>query len=104
MIREVENTSFIPMPEVTSEVINLKLREKKAVYVENKELFFNIIKSGFLQRRKTLLNALLNAGIIKNKTEGAEILEKINLPENIRAENLSIEDFNRLCKLIQLKQ
>lgn len=102
-IREVENTSFIPMPEVTSEVINLKLREKKAVEVENRKLFFDIIKSGFLQRRKTLINALLNAGIIKNKIEGAKLLEKINLPENVRAENLSIEDFARLCNLIQLK-
>lgn len=102
-IREVENTSFIPMPEVTSEVINLKLRKKPVVEVTNKDKFFNIIKSGFLQRRKTLINALLNAGIIKNKTEGVKILEKINLPENVRAENLSIGDFARICDVIQLK-
>ena len=99
-IREVENTSFIPMPEVTSEVINLKLRKKPVVEVTNKDKFFNIIKSGFLQRRKTLINALLNAGIIESKTKGVELLEKINLPENVRAENLTIEDFASICNII----
>lgn len=99
-IREVENTSFIPMPEVTSEVINLKLRKKPVVEVTNKDKFFNIIKSGFLQRRKTLINALLNAGIIESKIKGVELLEKINLPENVRAENLTIEDFASICNII----
>ena len=98
-IREVENTSFIPMPEVTSEVITLKLREKPAVEVENKKVFFNIIKSAYMQRRKTLLNSLVNTGVFKNKEEGKEILNKLNLREDIRAENLTIEDFARISNL-----
>lgn len=96
-IREVENTCFVPMPEVTSEVINLKLRKELAVKVENKKVFFNIIKSAFMQRRKTLLNALVNTGVFKSKEEGAEILRKLNLREDIRAEKLTIEDFARIC-------
>ena len=88
-IREVENTCFVPMPEVTSEVINLKLRKEPAVKVENKKVFFNIIKSAFMQRRKTLLNALVNTGVFKSKEEGAEILRKLNLREDIRAETVS---------------
>lgn len=96
-IREVENTCFIPMPEVTSEVINLKLRKEPAIKVENKKVFFNIIKSAFMQRRKTLLNALVNTGVFKSKEEGMEILRKLNLREDIRAEKLTIEDFARIC-------
>lgn len=96
-IREVENTCFVPMPEVTSEVINLKLRKEPAVKVENKKVFFNIIKSAFMQRRKTLLNALVNTGVFKSKEEGVEILRKLNLREDIRAEKLTIEDFARIC-------
>lgn len=96
-IRVVENTCFVPMPEVTSEVINLKLRKEPAVKVENKKVFFNIIKSAFMQRRKTLLNALVNTGVFKSKEEGAEILRKLNLREDIRAEKLTIEDFARIC-------
>ena len=95
-IREVENTCFIPMPEVTSEVINLKLRKEPAVKIENKKVFFNIIKSAFMQRRKTLLNALVNTGVFKSKEEGIEILKKLNLKEDIRAEKLTIEDFARI--------
>ena len=98
-IREVENTSFIPMPEVTSEVINMKLRDKPAVDVEDKKVFFNIIKSSYMQRRKTLLNALVNAGLFKDKKEGLDYLKELDLDENIRAENLSIEDFAKLANL-----
>ena len=98
-IREVENTSFIPMPEITSEVINLKLRKEPYVKVANEKIFFNIIKSSFMQRRKTLLNALVNAGMFQNKEEGLDFLKQLNLSENIRAENLKIEDFASLCNL-----
>ena len=95
-IREVENTCFIPMPEVTSEVINLKLRKEPAVQIENKKVFFNIIKSAFMQRRKTLVNALVNTGVFKSKEEGIELLKKLNLKDDIRAEKLTIEDFARI--------
>ena len=98
-IREVSNTSFIPMPEVTSEVINLKLRKEPAIEVENKKVLFNIIKSAFMQRRKTLVNAPVNTGVFKSKEEGLKILKTLNLREDIRAENLTIEDFGRICNI-----
>lgn len=95
-IREVENTSFIPMPEVTSEVISLNLRKSPAVKVKNEEVFFRIIKSSFMQRRKTLLNALTNTGVFINKEEGLNYLKSAGLSEDVRAENLTIEDFANL--------
>ena len=98
-IREVDSTSFIPMPEVTSEVISLKLRKEPYVKIISERVFFNIIKSSFMQRRKTLLNALVNSGVFKDKEEGIDFLKKANLSENIRAENLKIEDFALLCNL-----
>ena len=98
-IRDVNNTSFIPIPEVTSEVINLKLRNEPYVKVADEKVFFNIIKCSFMQRRKTLLNALVNAGVFKDKKEGIEFLKQMNLNENVRAENLRIEDFAILCNL-----
>lgn len=96
-IREVENTSFIPIPEVTSEVITLKMREKPPVDVKNKKIMFNIIKSAYMQKRKTLLNSLTNVGVFQNKEQGAKVLKKLGLKEEIRPENLSIEDFARLA-------
>ena len=95
-IREVDRTCFIPEPEVTSEVIKLKIREQKSVNVTNEKIMFNIIKSAYMQRRKTLLNSLTNVGFFKNKEQGINILKKLGLREDIRPENLSIEDFARL--------
>ena len=54
---------------------------------------FKIIKSAFMQRRKTLLNALSNTKVFLNKEEGLAILKKLNLPDDIRAEKLTLQDF-----------
>lgn len=99
-IMEVPNNSFIPEPEVTSEVIKLKIRNKPIVDIMDEKLFFNIIKSAFMQRRKTLLNSLTNNKIFKNKSEGETILQELGLDLNIRAENLSIEDYAKICSKI----
>lgn len=99
-IMEVPNSSFIPEPEVTSEVIKMNLRETPAVEIANTKVMFMIIKSAFMQRRKTLLNALTNTKVFVNKQEGIEILEKLNLDENVRAENLSIQEFANIAKEI----
>ena len=64
-ILEVPNNSFIPEPEVTSEVIKLNIRKEEPIKVDDKELLFKIIKNAFMQRRKTLLNGLTNAKIKK---------------------------------------
>ena len=98
-IREVQNTCFIPEPEVTSEVINLELRKIPAVQVKDKKVMFKIIKSAYMQRRKTLLNSLTSVGVFKNKTEGIDYLKKIGLSEDIRPENIKIEDFAKLTDL-----
>ena len=99
-IMVVPNSSFIPEPEVTSEVIKMTLREEPAVKIENPKVMFMIIKSAFMQRRKTLLNALTNTKVFLSKNEGLEILKKLNLDENVRAENLTIEDFANIAKSI----
>ena len=99
-ILEVPNSSFIPEPEVTSEVIKLIIRKKPQIKVENEEKMFNIIKSAFMQRRKTLLNALSNAKII-SKEEGIKLFEELEFDINVRAEKLNLEDFAKLSDKIK---
>lgn len=99
-IIEVPNNSFIPEPDVTSEVIKMNLRKEPAVKIQEPKIMFMIIKSAFMQRRKTLLNALTNTKVFVNKNEGLSILKKLNLNENIRAEELSIQDFANIAKAI----
>ena len=101
-ILEVPKESFIPEPEVTSKVIKLNIRKEPPIEVQDKELMFKIIKSAFMQRRKTLINALNNAKIFQNKEEGNQILESLKLDESVRAEKLTLENFaditNRILK------
>lgn len=96
----VDKSSFIPAPEVDSEVIKLQIREEPKVHVENEELFFKVIKASFMQRRKTLLNGLSNSGIIKDKESLKKILQKLGLSVDIRGEKLTIEQFAELSNLI----
>ncbi len=102
-IMEVPKESFIPEPEVTSKVIRLDIRKKPEIEVKNKEFMFKIIKLAFTQRRKTLLNALKNNSILSSKEQGIEIFTKLGLSENVRAENLSLEQFAKLSEYIESK-
>ena len=95
---DVPKESFIPSPKVESVVIKLEL--KKNVQEENKELLFKIIKSAFAQRRKTLENALINGKIVTNKEKIQEIFDKLGIEKNVRGENLSLEQYESLCKII----
>lgn len=99
-IMEVPNNSFIPEPEVTSEVIKLNIRDKAPIEVKSKGVMFKIIKAAFMQRRKTLLNALTNAKVFVSKEEGTKIFEELNIDVNIRAEKLTLEDFAKITDKI----
>lgn len=92
----VPNSSFIPEPEVESEVIKLKLRKEPPVQIKNEEIFFKLIKASFMQRRKTLINGITNSGIMK-KEEFKELLKKVGLNENVRGESLSLQDFANIA-------
>lgn len=99
-IMEVQKDSFIPEPAVTSKVIKLNIRKNPPIEVKDKEYMFKIIKNAFMQRRKTLINALTNTNIFKNKDEATKILEELGLDLNVRAEKLSIEDFSNITNKI----
>ena len=64
----------------------------------NYEKLFKLIKASFAQRRKKLLNSLTNAGYDKDTLAAA--FTKLNFDENVRAENLSLEDYKNLLSLI----
>lgn len=91
----VPNSSFIPKPEVESEVIKLNLRNSPPVKIKSEDVFFKLIKTSFMQRRKTLVNGITNSGLM-SKEEIKRLLQKVNLPENVRGEVLTMEDFAKL--------
>jgi len=93
---EVPNHSFIPAPEVDSEVIKLNIRENPPVEIENEKDFFAIIKASFMQRRKTLKNGLVNANIFR-KDELEKLYQICELEENCRGESLTLEQFAKIA-------
>jgi 16S rRNA (adenine1518-N6/adenine1519-N6)-dimethyltransferase len=80
---DVNETSFTPPPKVKSGVIKLLLRKEK-LEMKSRKAFFNLVKTAFNQRRKTLRNAC--KGLFDSETLQDPIFNK-------RAEQLSIEDF-----------
>lgn len=102
-IIDVEKNSFIPEPNVTSTVIQLKIRKESLLQVENEELMFKIIKQAFMQRRKTLVNALSNLAIFNNKEEIIQLLKELNINEKVRGEALTIEQYAKITNRILKK-
>lgn len=90
IIANVPKEYFIPSPEVESAIVKITKRDKKAVEVKNEKLFFEIIKTNFTQRRKTILNSL--SSIIDKETL-KNILKECKIEESARGENLSLEQF-----------
>lgn len=95
-IIDVPNTAFIPAPEVNSSVIKLNVLRKPSVEVKNEEMLFRIIKMSFMQKRKTLLNALTN-GNLASKEQVEEMLTTLGFDLKIRGEKLTLEDFSKIA-------
>lgn len=84
----VDKTKFVPSPKVDSKVIALKFREKPYPEVKNEELYFEIIKSAFLHRRKTFLNSISASNKIDKKII-SNIMEELGIDLRIRAEKIT---------------
>ncbi|NQT95995.1 MAG: 16S rRNA (adenine(1518)-N(6)/adenine(1519)-N(6))-dimethyltransferase RsmA [Candidatus Omnitrophica bacterium] len=97
----IPKSAFFPMPKVGSAFLELKIRKEPAVKVKDEALLFNIVKSGFSQRRKTLINALSARSSLKiSKEKLKEVFDKAGLDPNIRGEALNLEDFARLTQFL----
>ena len=59
-------------------------------------LFFKVIRSGFAQRRKTLLNSL-SAGMGVDKGKVGQIFDKTGIDPARRAETLDIDEFAQIA-------
>ena len=84
----VDKTKFVPSPKVASKVIALKFREKPYPEVKNEELYFEIIRSAFLHRRKTFLNSISASNKIDKKII-SNIMEELGIDLRIRAEKIT---------------
>lgn len=102
IIFDVPPHCFIPQPEVHSTIIRLDILKEPSVRVDDKDLYFKLVRASFGQRRKTLVNGLANAGFLrKNKEQIRQIIESMGLKDNIRGEVLSVQQFGELSNLLE---
>jgi 16S rRNA (adenine1518-N6/adenine1519-N6)-dimethyltransferase len=83
---EVAETAFNPPPKVKSAIIRLTPLPEP-VLMKSEKAFFNLVKTAFNQRRKTLRNAV--KGLFTPEALQDELFNK-------RAEQLSVQDFAAL--------
>ena len=98
IVIDVPKDNFLPAPEVDSCVIKLDIRKEPIVKIADEKLFFTLIKNGFCQRRKTILNSLASGNF--SKEEVKQVLNKLSIDEKLRAEDLSIFDFANISNVL----
>lgn len=92
LLFNVSRGSFMPAPNVDSCVIRLDIREKPPIEIEDEKFFFKIVRGSFSQRRKNLANSLSSASVME-KSKVIEAIRAAGLSENVRPEQLTIEQF-----------
>lgn len=97
----VDKSAFYPEPKVDSAILKIKNIKKTTPdrAPENNKNLFRIIKIGFSSKRKKLANNL-SAGLCINKKESEEILSKAGINLNARAQELRLEDWKKMAKMV----
>lgn len=91
---------FTPPPKIDSQIIHLQ-RRSTPLYgsLESKKLF-RVVKAGFINRRKTLLNSM-SAGLHKPKDEVRLLLDEAKIGHQQRPQDLELEDWIKLTGLVE---
>ena len=93
---------FTPPPKVDSAFVVLPLREKPAVEVKDRELFFRVANAAFALRRKTMVNNLC-ATFRVERAKAVEWITAAGLDEKVRGEKLTLEEIAALADAISIK-
>lgn len=92
---QVSRGSFMPAPNVDSAVIRLRIRRTPPVEVADEPFFFRVVRAAFAQRRKTAVNSIANT-LGRSKQAVAAAFDAAGVPQNARAEALTLEGFAAL--------
>lgn len=90
---------FTPPPKVDSQVLELTFRENPLFTDVDAKDFFRIVRAGFSQKRKTLVNSL-SAGLSIGKDQAREVLATAAIDEKARAQSLSLEQWHLLYQAL----
>ncbi|HET9098247.1 MAG TPA: 16S rRNA (adenine(1518)-N(6)/adenine(1519)-N(6))-dimethyltransferase RsmA [Candidatus Saccharimonadales bacterium] len=91
---------FTPPPKVDSQIIGLIRRQKPLFGPIEEKRFFGIVKAGFSQKRKTLLNSL-GSGLRLERSELERKLRNIGIDPKRRAQTLSMHEWYDIYKTLE---
>ena len=86
---------FTPPPKVDSQILKLTYRKEPLFPGTDTKVFFQVVKAGFSQRRKTLLNSL-SAGLQLERPATLALLESAGILPTQRAQALSVAQWHIL--------
>lgn len=94
---KVPRSVFMPQPNVESSVVRLEKRPEPPVDLKAPDLFFKTVRSAFMKRRKTLLNALSSGELAVSKEDTKTVLESCGIDPKRRGETLDMNEFAALA-------
>lgn len=101
-VMDVPPSSFIPQPGVGSAVVHLRRYQEPKVSVKDEKFLFDIIRTAFNQRRKTLSNSLSgNPQLGVSRQQVQDALTEMGIDERARGEVLTLEQFAMLSDILQ---
>ena len=100
---KVPRTCFRPRPEVESAVIAIRRKPKEQLEsFEDIQKFTHVVRSAFSHRRKTLFNAMRDAGFVS--TALTSVFDRVGIDGTRRAETLSLSEFKHLARTFEASQ
>jgi len=97
LIKLVPRSVFWPEPNVDSALIHIKI--KQDLPADDRYELFRLVRIGFAARRKQLRNTLAS-GLHRSPDEIGEIIAKLGLDPQVRAQELSVEDWRKMLQIV----
>lgn len=96
-LRPLARSIFYPRPNVDSSLVLLERLPRERLPASDPADIREVVQAAFSQRRKTLVNAL-GAGLKLSREEASDLVRKIGLPADVRAERLAPGQFAELAR------
>ncbi len=93
-VATVPSRYFNPPPKVDSAILHISNISKTFFEDLSEENFFKVVKAGFSSKRKKLIN---NLSVFGSKEKLEKVLKGLGLHENLRAEDISLEEWGKLA-------
>ena len=94
----VDSQSFYPAPKVDSMVLKMNVREEKLLSKEVEKIYFQLVRCGFNQRRKTFSNSLLPF-FNGDKELTKAFLKELDIDEKRRGETLKMTEYIQMANV-----